>query len=485
MERAASGCTDWIASRFDTSFSFAVFCGLGNNGGDGLAIARLLSDKNYKVEVYIVRYSEKCSDDFLINEKRIKLNKNIIVHTILPSGWKTQIDSLKSISEHSKQIFIDALFGTGLNKSPEGLPAQIIQWINNSKIPVISIDIPSGLFCDSSSIEQHESVVKAKFTLTFEMPKLAFMFPENASKSGEWHIIQIGLDKKYIEQTETKNYFIDTSMAKSVLKKRLKFSHKGTFGHALLIAGSKSKMGAAVLAAEASLRSGAGLVTAHVPQCGIETMNSAVPESMTDPDDSEFLFAGIKEIEKYNAVGIGPGMGTERETQNALKLLIQNSVNPLVLDADALNILSENKTWLSFLPGNSILTPHVREFERLGGKSSHDFERHQMQIDFAVKHGVFVVLKGAHTCIVSPDGTSYFNSTGNPGMATAGSGDVLTGILTGLLAQHYSPKDACMLGVFLHGLAGDFAAEKFSQEAMIASDIISCMGDAFLFLEQP
>ena len=264
-----------------------------------------------------------------------------------------------------------------------------------------------------------------------------------------------------------------------IIKKRRKFSHKGTFGHALLIAGSYGKMGAALLAAEACLRSGVGLLHVHIPKVGYQIMQTALPEAMISLDRYDNYFSEVPDLGLYNAVGIGPGLGTEHQSQMALKLLIQEFTAPMVFDADALNILSENPTWLAFLPAGSILTPHPQEFERLVGKWDNDFEKLEKQRDFAKRHNLYVVLKGAHTSISTPDGNCYFNSTGNPGMATAGSGDVLTGIITGLLAQGYTPGQAAVLGVYLHGLAGDIAAKKFGQEAMIAGDMVKLLGKAW------
>lgn len=286
----------------------------------------------------------------------------------------------------------------------------------------------------------------------------------------------------FIKTLSGSNYLITKQDVANLLKPRNKFSHKGDYGYALLIAGSHGKMGAAVLAAEACLRSGTGLLTVHIPQCGYTVLQTAVPEAMVKTDVSENFISGIIYSDKYNAVGIGPGIGMEKETQSALKLLIQNSSKPIVFDADALNILSENKTWLSFVPRNSILTPHPKEFERLFGSSENDSETIQLQKDSSVKHGAYIVLKGAHTSISTPAGNVWFNSTGNPGMATEGAGDVLTGIITGWLAQGYTSRDACILGVYLHGLAGDFAAARQGCEAMLAGDIVKDIGTAYKFL---
>lgn len=494
MERASSACVRWLlvspVLRFPHSpiqknaetgkrrngevekRKVAIFCGLGNNGGDGLAIARLLAAKKFKVEVYIIRYADKCSADFLLNEKRLKKVKGLKVHNIATAV------QLADCRLPTAGFCIDAIFGSGLNKPVEGLAADAIRLINRSGCPVISIDIPSGLFAEKNLHSKDAAIVRATHTLTFESPKLAFMFPENGEYVGEFSVLDIGLNEDFISSLPSKNFYVRDIEARFIYKKRSKFSHKGTYGHALIVSGSYGKMGACVLASRACLAAGAGLVTVHIPKCGYNILQTANPEVMVVTDSEDNLISDNIRIEKYNAIGIGPGIGTEKETQNALKALIQNAKIPLVLDADALNILSENKTWISFLPPDSILTPHPGEFKRLVGESDNDFDRMQLQKEFSIKHGVYVVLKGAHTCITCPDGEVYFNSTGNPGMATAGSGDVLTGILTALIAQRYTPKKASVLGVYLHGLAGDIAATHLSEESLIARNIIEFLSEA-------
>ena len=471
MERAASACVAWITERFDASFKFNVFCGTGNNGGDGLAIARQLYNRGYDIEIFIVRFSDHCSKDFLVNEVKLK-NLDVGLNDITD-------EKPLPVFNTKTDVIIDAIFGTGLSRPVEGFTARIIHQINKSNVPVIAIDLPSGLFTGDNSSNNIQNIVKASYTLTFQVPKLAFMLPENADFLGEWHILDIGLSEKFISEISTAYFYVDIAFIKTIYRKRTKFSHKGNFGHSLLVAGSQGKMGAAVLASKACMRAGTGLLTVHIPKRGINILQTSIPEAMLDIDSNEKYVSGNIETEKFDAIGIGPGIGLEKETQGLLKLLIQNTSVPLVIDADALNIISENKTWISFLPARSILTPHPKEFERLAGKTSNSFEGLQKLKELAVKWGVYIVLKGANTAIVGPDGIIYFNSTGNPGMATAGSGDALTGILTALLAQGYSSKEACVLGVYLHGLAGDIAAGELSQEALTASDIIYFLGEAF------
>jgi len=478
MERAANACVEWITEKFNTEFSFHIICGLGNNGGDGLAIARLLADKNYTVNVYVIDHSENRSPDFLTNYSRLtSLSKNNL-----------QVKEIKSVEEfkgsfkiNTQSVIVDALFGTGLNKPIQGLTADIIKAINTLPLTIIAIDVPSGLYCDELN-ELTDLIVRANFTLTFQFPKLSFMLPETAPFVGDFSVLDIRLHTDFITNIHTPNYFVTKEDVQSFLKKRAKIAHKGNFGHALIIAGSYGKIGAAVLASKACIHAGAGLLTTHVPKAGYEIMQISLPEAMVSIDNDEHYISNLIKLDNYNAIGIGPGIGTEQQTQNVLKLLIQNTKVPLVIDADAINILSENKTWLAFIPANSVLTPHPKEFERVTGKAKNSFERLQKQREFSIKNNVYVVLKGAHTSISCPDGIVFFNSTGNPGMATAGSGDVLTGIITALIAQGYNSKQACILGVYLHGLAGDFAAIEKSEEGMTSADIITHLSQGFLYL---
>ena len=471
MERAAGQIYKWIKKRIDKTVKVIVYAGPGNNGGDGLAVARMIANKNYEVEVNLIMFTDKNSDDFNTNLARLNETENIKINKISSENElkETELDNL----------IIDAIFGSGLSRPAKGLAAQAIHHINNQPSIKIAIDIPSGLFADKSSQNEIAPIVRSDYTLSFQMPKLAFMLPENNGFVGQWEILNIGLHPEFINNVETDNYIIQKEDIAFSIKPRTKFSHKGTYGHALLIAGSYGKMGAAVLAAKACLRSGVGLLDVHIPKTGYQIMQTATPETMLSLDRYDNYFSEVPDLSKYNVVGIGPGLGMEQQSQMALKLLIQNNQNPMVFDADALNILAENKTWLAFIPRNSVLTPHPKEFERLAGKWQNNFDRLELQKQFAIKYGVVLVLKGAHTSICLPNGKCYFNSTGNPGMATAGSGDVLTGLITGLIAQSYPPATAAIMGVFIHGLAGDIAMKKTGMQSLLAGDIIDSIGKAF------
>ena len=472
MERASTKLFEWIKKHVQADRTIIIFVGLGNNGGDGAALARMLSQNGYKVIINIIRYSDNASSDFLKNYQRLQNTKSLEINEV------TNINDIAKIENND--VIIDAIFGSGLTRPITGFVAKIINFINLSNAITISIDIPSGLFADKTSILKNAEIIKADYTLSFQFPKLAFLFPENEMYVGNWQLLDIGLSSSFINSTPSPNNFINNDDAASLIKVRTKFSHKGNFGHALLIAGSYGKMGAAILAAKACLRAGVGLLHTHLPKSGVQIMQTSVPESMVSIDDCDNYFTKITNATVFNTIGIGPGLGVEKQTQLAFKNLIQNTANPMVIDADALNILAINRTWLAFLPQGSIITPHPKEFFRLtGGGYNNDFERLEKQRQIARKHQIYIVLKGAHTSICSPNGDCFFNSTGNPGMATAGSGDVLTGVITGLLSSGYSPAAAAVLGVYLHGLAGDFAEKATGYESLIASDIIDKLGNAF------
>ncbi len=481
MERAAMACFNWLQKNFSKQKQILIFCGNGNNGGDGLAIGRMLLSAGWNVTCYIITESKNRSADCEINFTR--LQSSFPQSVVLVAGEK------ELPKNFSNSIIVDALFGTGLNKPAAGIYKKTIEQINNSGCEIISIDMPSGLFADKSSVEPHPNplqrrgsyynIIKATHTLSFQFYKLAFMFAENASYFGIVHILDIGLSRKFIDDTDSAHQITDIEKIKQIIKPRNPFSHKGNYGHALLIAGSKGKIGAAVLAAKACLRSGTGLLTVQVPKCGYTVLQTKVPEAMCIEDEHpEFITSQIV-YSPYTAIGIGPGLNTMDETAFLLHHILTTAHKPMVIDADALNIISKNKNWLNHLPQNSILTPHPKEFERLFGETKNNFERNDLQLQCSKKYNTVIVLKGKYTCITSPDGKCYFNPTGNAGLAKGGSGDVLTGIITALLAQGIDAFSAAVSGVYLHGLAADVAAEKFAEHAMVASDVISCLSDSF------
>ncbi|MCB0756399.1 MAG: NAD(P)H-hydrate dehydratase [Flavobacteriales bacterium] len=471
MERAATYgfyAMDGLVEHFSSSLVYV--CGKGNNGGDGLVMARLDVEEGWDVTVIVLEHMEEGSADFAKNLYRLSDETDVeVVH----------VRSMKEFPEIDPDaVIIDAILGTGLSRPLEGLLADAVHHINSLENHVVSIDIPTGLFAEDNANNNLERVIRADNTITFHCPKLSFLIPETGNLVGDFKVVDIGLMAKEMNPVSPYEY-VDGEELKKFHRQRPKFSHKGTFGHALLLAGSKGKMGAAQLATKACLRSGVGLVTAHLPSCGMDIMQVGVPEVMCSADSNENLLTELPKLEGFSAIGIGPGIGTDKDTANVLKRLLQDAKVKLVIDADGLNILSENRTWLSFLPKGTILTPHPKEFERLAGKWENSFERLKLQQEFSAKYGAVVVFKGAHTTTTTPAGQTFFNSTGNAGMATAGSGDVLTGIILGLLAQGYAPEIAAVMGVWLHGAAGDAALASQTSEALIASDIISNLNSAF------
>ena len=476
MERAACECSSWIAKNISPETPLFIFTGPGNNGGDGWAIARILADKAYtQIHLCNLHLGKIMSADAEINCKRLISQGVVPILHILSSSDFPILDK--------KVIIIDALFGSGLSRPLEGLSADLVKHINASGCRVISIDIPSGLMGEDNTGNPEQGIIKASVTLTFQFPKRSFFYAENEQYTGRWIIIPIGLHPGIMAEKQTGFYYTDFKDIVGKLKKRKLFSHKGTYGHALLIAGSYGMMGAAILAARACMRSGAGLLTSYVPRAGYPIMQAAVPESIFSMDDAEMHFTKCPAVEKYTAVGVGPGIGVDGETASALESLLKTCHKPMVIDADALNILASNRHMLDRLPENTIITPHPGEFDRLAGASENAFQRNQVQIEFSKKHRLIIILKGAYTSITLADGSCFFNSTGNPGMATAGCGDVLTGIVLSLLVQGYSPDDAAIFGTYIHGLAGDIAVCETGQEALIASDVVNNIGNAFNKLE--
>jgi NAD(P)H-hydrate epimerase len=474
MERAAFKCFEWIVSHVIPQRPVKVFVGPGNNGGDGLAIARMLTLAKWKVEVLLLSSPERLSPDALINYKRMADISQATMKLIQCNGVKI----------NPTDLIIDAMFGSGISKPLDGLAAEVAQLINSSGAMVVSIDSPSGLYYGANpSLAQH-TIVQANHTLGFQFPKLSFFFAENEKYTGQWHILNINLHPEAIEQQQSVYYYVNQQDVTPFFKIRTKFSHKGNFGHALLVAGSYGMMGAAILALKACLRSGVGLVTLHSIEKGIPVVQASVPEAIANSYSHTHHLSTLPDLSKYSAIGIGPGIGIQPETAQLLPTLLQKATVPLVIDADALNILAANPEWLSFLPKNTILTPHPGEFDRIFGKCTSGYERHERQIKAASSYNVIIILKGVYTSIALPDGRCFFNSTGNPGMATAGSGDVLTGIVLSLLAQGYDPEQAAILAPFLHGKAGDLASLDDSEESLIASDIVNYIGKAFAVLKQ-
>ncbi|HTH55311.1 MAG TPA: NAD(P)H-hydrate dehydratase [Cyclobacteriaceae bacterium] len=466
MERACHAFVNWFVQQVQMEKKIGIVCGTGNNGGDGLGIARLLLERGYNVKVWVVRGEMNETDSFKTNFKRL--------NEIVPIGEISKPTDRGLF--HDRDVLVDAILGSGLSRQPEGIYAQVITCVNQTEAMRIAVDIPSGLFADAPS---QGEIVHAHHTVSFQLPKLAFLFAENNKYVGDWYRADIGLSKEFMRSAPVQNFYIDIKGIKKIIKPRAKFSHKGTYGHALLIAGSFGKMGACILTARAALRAGLGLLTVHIPSCGYNAIQTAVPEATASIDAEATYFANTPEVLNYSTIGIGPGLGTDSATVNAFAKILKQFKRPMVIDADGLNILAQNKELLELIPVESILTPHPKEFERLVGAWKNEFDRLEMLRNFSMKIRSVVVLKGAHSAIASPDGKVYFNSTGNPGMAKGGSGDVLTGIITGMLSQGYPSLDAALAGVFLHGLTGDLAAADVGTNSLIAGDLVEFLPYAF------
>jgi hydroxyethylthiazole kinase-like uncharacterized protein yjeF len=477
MERAAVQIFNWMHSRMQGGpAKIYLFCGIGNNGGDGLAVARHLQEHGYTIAVYVVDYSEKRSDDFLTNLERLKDRK----------VWPEFLDEGDDLPEIGREdIIVDAVFGLGLNRPPDGWVIDIFEHLHRSQAFILSVDIPSGLYTDKVP-EDERAVVKANYTLSFQVPKLIFFLPDTGIFTQHWEILDIGLDAEFLQETGTDYELIGKNEVLSYYIPREKYSHKGTYGHSLILGGRYGKIGAVHLAAKSSLYTGSGLVTAYVPQCGYIPLQTNFPEAMVITDTDEKHITDIDFDISPTVIGIGIGMGKDANTVKAFSKFLDKNEIPLVIDADGLNILSENKGLLKKLPPKTVLTPHPKELERLIGKWEGDFEKLEMAKAFSKKYAFVMVIKGSNTITVF-DGKGYVNTTGNPGMGTGGTGDVLTGMITALIAQGYEPLPAAIFGVYLHGRAGDIMVEETGYQALTASKVIDGIGEAFLdlFAVQP
>lgn len=469
MERAATAFTKRFLEVIEKEDpNILLIASKGNNGGDGLVAGRLLNEKGYSVDILIADIQQNGSQDFNINLDRLDKKR-------IPYKYLNKYDDIPDFSSYD--YIIDALFGSGLHRPVTGYWAELIEAINSSNKPVYSLDIPSGMYADKTI---DGIAIKCDTCFTFETTKLGMLMSDNAEILKDWKTVSIGLKKEFLTTIDIKNYLIEKSDIKSILRPRNKFDHKGKYGHALISGGNKGMIGASVLSSKACLKTGAGLVTALVPDIGYNILQTVIPEVMTLSGYGNDFLSAVPPLKKYSAIGIGPGLGKHDFTIDFLNEFLEKADIPLVIDADALNIIAENNYLIKKIPENSILTPHPGEFARLFGPSANSFERLDLLRQKAKEFKIFIVLKGAYTAIATPAGTVYFNNTGNPGMATAGSGDVLTGMITGLLSQGYSPLEASITGVFLHGLAGDIAGKRNGHYSLIAGDIVDNISNAFL-----
>ncbi len=471
MERAADALCDALMGEYPfTVSSFYIVAGPGNNGGDALALARKLCEQGYPVQAHLL-YSSSLSADCALNRQRL-LDE-------FPEVLCEYSDEKQVLPQPGEdQVIIDGIFGSGLNRPVTGANARVIHFINDLPNRVVAIDVPSGLNADSYH-RITDVAVKADLTLTLQFPKIAFFFIENEPYVGRWKVLDIGLHPVGIREMETRWHYIDAEAMKPLLRRRGRFAHKGNFGHLAIIAGSKGMAGASILASKAALRSGVGLLTLHGPEGNRCIVQTIAPEVMFEADRNSDCVSEFYHSYRYEALAVGCGIGTRTATVEMMQMLLNHLKEPCVFDADALNIMASHPAMLNQLPAGSVLTPHPKEFIRMFGDSANSFLRLEKAVEVAARYNIILVMKGAFTKVVAPDGRIYFNSTGNPGMATAGSGDVLTGIIGSLLAQGYDSLTAAQLGVYLHGLSADLALDQESEESLMAGDIIAGLGKAF------
>lgn len=477
MERAAKALTRAIMDEYNSLMPVIVFAGPGNNGGDALAVARMLAENNYTVTVYLFNVNGKLSNDCAVNKVRLMDNRR------LKNFIEVRQEFEPPVLEEG-MLIIDGIFGSGLNKPLAGGFASLVKYINSSAATVVSIDVPSGLMTEDNTYNVRANIIHANLTLTLQHVKLAFLFKENQPYIGRLKVLDIRLSKEGIQKLDANYTMLEENDVRQMIQPRSAFAHKGDMGHALLIAGSYGMGGAAVLAAKACLRAGCGKLTVHSPKKNNMVLQISVPEAIIQLDREETTFSEPIDTEEYHVVGIGPGLGTSEQTAIAMISQIRRSQCPIVADADALNMLGTHRSWMQQLPKGMILTPHPKELDRMEGNCADSYERLVKASNLAERIQGYVILKGHYSALCMPDGHVIFNSTGNAGMATAGSGDVLTGIITGLLARGYKQAEACLLGMYLHGLAGDIAAKELGEESLIASDLIQYLPKAFKRLNE-
>ena len=476
MERASKAITEAIMSRWTTMTPVVVFAGPGNNGGDALAVARMLANQGYNVSVYLFNISGKLSDDCAANRQRVHDCKRI-------KGFMEVTTKFDPPELSADTLVVDGLFGSGINKPLAGGFAALVKYINQCPAKVVSIDMPSGLMTEDNSYNVRANIIKADLTLTLHGKKLSMFLADCQEFLGKIQVLDIRLSREYVNKTEAAYTLLEESDIRSRLLHRDDFAHKGSMGNALLIAGSYGMSGAAILASRACLRSGVGKVTVHTPRKNYGIMQVSVPEAVLHMDHEETYFSESVDSDDFDALGIGPGLGQQENTAIAFITQLKRAQCPVVVDADGLNILANHRAWITQLPKGIILTPHPKEFDRLSSSPSNgSYERLHRAQEMAQSLHAYIILKGHYSALCMPNGHVVFNPTGNSGMATAGSGDVLTGIITALLARGYRRADACVVGMYMHGLAGDLAAKDLGKESLVAGDIVRYLPKAFLSL---
>ncbi len=472
MERAAGAITRAITEEWSPAHPIVAFAGPGNNGGDALAVARMLGEQGYRVTAYLFNTSDHLSADCATNRERL----------LMAAGDVTLIEVVDQFDPPTLTegtLVVDGLFGSGINKPLAGGFASLVKYINASPAEVVSIDMPSGLMAEDNSNNITANIMRADMTLTLQQPKLSFLFPENQQFIGRLKVLDIRISAEGIAKTDATYRIVEEGDITALMKDRDSFAHKGTMGNALIIAGSYGMAGAAILSTRACLRAGVGKVTVDTPRRNMPIMQTAVPEAVVYPAPEETIFSEPVHTEDYDALAIGPGIGQAEQTAVAMIAQLRRTHCPVVIDADAINILGNHRAWVQQLPRGIVMTPHPKEFDRLEGPSANSYERLSKACALAKRLQAFIIIKGRYSALCTPEGEVMFNSSGNAGMATAGSGDVLTGIIAALLARGYQQREACLVAMYLHGLAGDLAAEELGEESLIASDIIAYLPKAF------
>ena len=471
MERAASEVFIHIQKLFPKlPNQVLIFCGIGNNGGDGLALARLLATTDSNILVLLPTSRIKMSADAQINLDKLK-------------GTKVQVLTFNeaTLESRNSDLVIDCLFGSGLNRPiHDGIYAEMIGYFNKLQGTKISVDLPSGMFTDTLNNPQ-DKITIADYTLTFQTPKRSFFFFENYLYTGEIIVVDIQLSRLYINNQISDQELVTLLYAKLLFRKRVRNSYKKTYGNLLLVAGSE-KAGACILSSMAAVRSGLGLLTVMCDKQKHNVILTRVPEAMMI-ETSLYEEPQLINLIKYDALALGPGLGISSSNEKLFKNLLHFFNAPMVIDADGISILSQNKSWLSYLPQESILTPHPGEFERLVGKTQNTLEVFQKATEFCSKYNVYLVYKNFYSVVFTPHGKKYFITAGNSGMAKGGSGDVLTGVIGSLLAQGYPAEHAAVLGTWVHATAGAKAAEIKSETGMTPTDLIDHLCGVWLQLE--
>jgi hydroxyethylthiazole kinase-like uncharacterized protein yjeF len=480
MENAGRGATQFFLEQFKDAENkkIGVIAGRGNNGGDGFVIARYLAQKGIRVTVYLLSEHQKVSGDAAANLKLLSPLKVPVI----------EMPDAKSFSAHEtamrhEAIWIDAILGTGLRTDVKGFFKDVIDFINQLNKPVFSVDIPSGLNSDTG--QPCGVCVRADATATFAFAKIGHFLLPGADYTGNLEIIDIGVPPHIANDVGPLQYLLTPDLIRTVFSPRPSDVHKGHFGHLLVIAGSTGKTGAAAMTATSAMRSGAGLVTLGIPASlnpvleaqVIETMTEPLPETVKGILDETSINRIMDLLSDKNCLAIGPGIGTAPETQKLFKRLLQENTKPVVIDADGLNILAGHIEILKDVDAPVVLTPHPGEMARLINTTSADVQKDRIKCarDFSEKFNVHVVLKGARTVVAHPDGRVFINPTGNPGMASGGMGDVLTGIIAGFIAQGHSPELAAHAGVYLHGAAADSLAKNKGPFGYLATDVMNIL----------